>query len=53
MIKKILVKYLGSLEHPVSQILMNSITSGDAIILEVTPKFYSTWDHAKVKTATR
>jgi general stress protein 26 len=53
MIKKILVKYLGSLEHPVSQTLMNSITSGDAIILEVTPKFYSTWDHAKVKTTTR
>ena len=47
--KKILVKYLGSLEHPISQIIITGISKGDAIILEVSPKFYSTWDHAKAK----
>jgi general stress protein 26 len=48
-IKKILVKYLASLEHPMSQTIMTNIKRGDAIILEITPKFYSTWDHAKGK----
>ena len=48
-IKKILVKYLGSLEHPVSQTIMASIKRRDAIILGITPKFYSAWDDDKVK----
>jgi hypothetical protein len=32
-----------------SQALVSSIRKGDAIILEVTPKFYATWDHGKRK----
>jgi hypothetical protein len=32
-----------------SQTIISSIRSGDAIILEITPKFYATWDHGKVK----
>jgi hypothetical protein len=30
-------------------IIINSIRNKDAIILEITPKFYATWDHGKVK----
>jgi hypothetical protein len=28
---------------------MSNIREGDAILLEITPKFYATWDHGKVK----
>jgi hypothetical protein len=45
----IVVKYLGSIEHHMSQLIISSIRKGDAIILEVTPKFYATWDHGKRK----
>ena len=48
-IEKIVVKYLGSIEHHMSQAIINSIRKGDAIILEITPKFYATWDHGKSK----
>jgi hypothetical protein len=32
-----------------SQTIINYIREGDAILLEITPKFYATWDHGKVK----
>jgi hypothetical protein len=48
-VERIVVKYLGSTEHPVSDIIINSIRNKDAIILEITPKFYAPWDHGKVK----
>lgn len=46
-IEKILIRYLGTIDHPVSQLLLNVARNGDAILLEITPKFYSTWDDAK------
>lgn len=48
-IDKIVIKYLGSIVHPVSQTVISNIREGDAILLEITPKFYATWDHGKVK----
>lgn len=48
-IEKILVKYLGSIEHHVSQLLLNIARNGDAVLLEITPRFYATWDDAKGK----
>jgi general stress protein 26 len=47
--EKILTKYLGNIGHPMSQTIISSIRKGDAIILEIIPKFYATWDHGKVK----
>jgi general stress protein 26 len=47
-VERIVVKYLGS-EHPMSQTIIGSIRNKEAIIIEITPKFYSTWDHGKVK----
>jgi hypothetical protein len=46
-IEEILLKYLGSIDHPVSQLLLNTAKKGDAILLEITPKFYAAWDDAK------
>ena len=48
-VERIVVKYLGSTEHPVSHTIIDSIRNKEAIILEITPKFYATWDHGKVK----
>ena len=48
-VERIVVKYLGSVGHPMSQTIISSIRNKEAIIMEVTPKFYATWDHGKVK----
>jgi hypothetical protein len=40
--EKIMIKYLGSLEHTMAKALMTSVKNGDSVILEVSPnKFYS------------
>jgi nitroimidazol reductase NimA-like FMN-containing flavoprotein (pyridoxamine 5'-phosphate oxidase superfamily) len=48
-VERIVVKYLVSIEHHMSQTIIGSIRNNEAIIIEITPKFYSTWDHGKVK----
>ena len=48
-VERIVVRYLGSIEHPISLTIISSIRNKDAIIIEITPKFYATWDHGKVK----
>jgi general stress protein 26 len=48
-VERIVVKYLGNIQHPTSQTLKTSIRNNEAIIIEITPKFYATWDYAKAK----
>ena len=45
--EKIMVKYLGSLAHPVATSVMTSVKDGDSVILEITPSYYSTWDFSE------
>ena len=45
--EKIMVRYLGSLEHPMAKALMSSVKNGDSVILEISPSYYSTWDYSK------
>jgi general stress protein 26 len=45
--EKIMVKYLGSIEHPMAQALLNMQKGGQSVILEISPKYYSTWDYSK------
>ena len=47
--KRIVIKYLGSVGHPVSQLLLNSLKNGTAVLIEITPKFFATWDDGKKK----
>lgn len=47
--EKIMVKYLGSLEHSMAKSLMTSIKKGDSVILELMPIYYSSWDYSKRK----
>jgi hypothetical protein len=45
--EKIMIKYLGSLGHPMAKALMTSVKNGDSVILEVSPNYYSTWNYSK------
>jgi hypothetical protein len=43
--EKIMVKYLGDVGHPMA--LLNMQKSGHSVVLEMDPKYYSTWDYSK------
>ena len=43
--EKIMTRYLGSIHHPMAQKLMSFVRNGDSIIIEISPKYYSTWDY--------
>ena len=45
--EQIMVKYLGSLAHPMASSLMSNVKNGDSVILEITPSYYSTWDNTE------
>ncbi len=45
--EKIMEKYLGNTEHPMAQALLNMQKSGQSVVLEIYPKYYSTWNSDK------
>ncbi len=45
--EKILIKYLGTLEHPMSKSLINAQKEGQSVVLEITPQYFSTWDYGR------
>ena len=45
--EKLLMRSLGSLEHPTSKWLLDEIEKGDEVVLEISPLYYSTWDYGK------
>jgi general stress protein 26 len=47
-IEKILLRYLGNLEDPMAQALLEMQKKGESVVLEITPKYYSTWDYSKL-----
>lgn len=46
-IEKILLRYLGNLEDPMAQALLEMQKKGESVVVEITPKYYSTWDYSK------
>jgi uncharacterized pyridoxamine 5'-phosphate oxidase family protein len=44
--EQIMVRYLGSLAHPIAISVMDTVGEGSSVILEITPSFYSTWDES-------
>ena len=46
--EKIIIKYIGTLEHPMAKAIGERYESGEGIIIEITPKFFSTWDFGKM-----
>jgi Pyridoxamine 5'-phosphate oxidase len=45
--KQIMIRYMGDLQHPMAQTLLDMQKKGQSVILEITPKYYSTWDYGK------
>ncbi len=48
---KIMIKYTGSLDNQIAKFLMDGVKNGFSVILEITPKYYATWDHSTGITA--
>ena len=47
--EKISMKYLGTLDHPIPKMILDSAKKGNHVVLEVSPKFFSTWDFARMQ----
>ena len=45
--EKISMKYLGTLDHPVAKEMADRSKSGEGVLVEISPKFFSTWDFGK------
>lgn len=45
--EKIMVKYLGSTQHTMAKTLLDMQKKGQSVVLEISPKYYSTWDYSK------
>ena len=46
---KISMKYLGTLNHPVAKMVTNGAKKGEVVLIEISPKFFSTWDYSKMQ----
>jgi len=44
--QKIMIKYTGNLDNEVAKFLMNGVKNGFSVLLEITPKYFATWDHS-------
>jgi nitroimidazol reductase NimA-like FMN-containing flavoprotein (pyridoxamine 5'-phosphate oxidase superfamily) len=47
--KKINMKYLGTLDHLIPRMILDSAQKGNHVIIEIDPNFFSTWDFAKMQ----
>jgi general stress protein 26 len=45
--EKILIKYLGDLQHPGAHTLLDGQKKGQLVVLEINPIYYSAWDNSK------
>jgi nitroimidazol reductase NimA-like FMN-containing flavoprotein (pyridoxamine 5'-phosphate oxidase superfamily) len=45
--EKISLKYLGTLDHPIAKMITESSQNGKNVLIEISPKFFSTWDYGK------
>jgi len=46
-LEKILLKYTGNLENKIAKFLLDSVKNEESVIIEITPRFFATWDHSK------
>ena len=47
--KKMYMKYLGTLDHPIPRMILESVQKGNHVIVEIDPKYYSTWDFSQTR----
>ncbi len=46
---RISMKYLGTLDHPVAKMITDNSKKGEVVLVEISPKFFSTWDYGKMQ----
>jgi nitroimidazol reductase NimA-like FMN-containing flavoprotein (pyridoxamine 5'-phosphate oxidase superfamily) len=46
---KMSIKYLGTLDHTVAKMITEGAKRGEVILIEISPKFFSTWDYGKAR----
>src|SRR5918994_6195242 len=46
---RISMKYLGTLDHPVAKMITDGSKNGEVVLVEISPKFFSTWDYGKMQ----
>lgn len=46
---KISLKYLGTLDHPIAKMISEDSKKGEVVLVEIDPKFFSTWDYGKMQ----
>jgi S-ribosylhomocysteine lyase LuxS involved in autoinducer biosynthesis len=44
---RISMKYLGTLDHPIAKMITDSSKKGEVVVIEISPKLFSTWDYGK------
>lgn len=49
MAEKIVTKYLGDSKSGYGKGLMESVRSGEEVVVEIAPKYYSVWDYSKTQ----
>ena len=47
-VEKLNLKYLGSLDHPLAMMLIENAKNGTEIMVEIIPRFFSTWDFGRM-----
>ncbi len=48
-VERICLKYIGTLDDRFSKMLIDIAKNGGSVVLELTPRFYSTWDFSKTQ----
>src|SRR5919106_6766150 len=46
---RISMKYLGTLDHPIAKMITESSKKGEVVVIEISPRFYSTWNYGKMQ----
>jgi nitroimidazol reductase NimA-like FMN-containing flavoprotein (pyridoxamine 5'-phosphate oxidase superfamily) len=46
---KVSMKYLGTLDHPIAKMITDLAKKGEVVLIEISPKFFSTWDYSKAQ----
>ena len=46
---RVSMKYLGTLDHPIAKMITDSSKKGEVVVIEISPRFFSTWDYGKTQ----
>ena len=46
---RISMKYLSTLDHPIAKTITDISKKGEVVIVEISPKFFSSWDYGKMQ----